>query len=48
MKKLKLCNGILIPGGFGIRGINGKISNKYARENNIPFWNMLGIQLAVI
>ena len=50
MKKLKGCDGILIPGGFGIRGINGKINAiKYARENNIPFFGIcLGMQLAVI
>ena len=50
MKKLKGCGGILIPGGFGIRGINGKINAiKYARENNIPFFGIcLGMQLAVI
>ena len=50
MKKLKGCNGILIPGGFGIRGINGKINAiKYARENNIPFLGIcLGMQSAVI
>ena len=50
MKKLKGSDGILIPGGFGIRGINGKINAiKYARENNIPFFGIcLGMQLAVI
>ena len=50
MKKLKGCDGILIPGGFGFRGINGKINAiKYARENNIPFFGIcLGMQLAVI
>lgn len=32
------CNGIVVPGGFGARGIEGKIETiKYARENNIPF-----------
>jgi CTP synthase len=43
-------NGILVPGGFGERGIEGKISSiKYARENNIPFFGIcLGMQLAVI
>lgn len=43
-------NGILIPGGFGDRGIEGKIlSIKYARENNIPFLGIcLGMQCAVI
>ncbi len=47
---LKDCNGILIPGGFGIRGIEGKIKAcKYARENKIPFLGIcLGLQVAVI
>jgi len=43
-------SGILIPGGFGERGIEGKIAAiKYARENNIPFFGIcLGMQCAVI
>jgi CTP synthase len=43
-------NGILIPGGFGERGIEGKIKAiKYARENKIPFFGIcLGLQCAVI
>lgn len=43
-------DGILIPGGFGERGIEGKIlAIKYARENNIPFLGIcLGMQLAII
>ncbi|NFG25042.1 CTP synthase [Clostridium botulinum] len=43
-------DGILVPGGFGDRGIEGKISAiKYARENNIPFLGIcLGMQCAVI
>ena len=43
-------DGILIPGGFGDRGIEGKImSSRYARENNIPFFGIcLGMQCAVI
>ncbi len=43
-------NGIIVPGGFGSRGILGKIEAiKYARENNIPFLGIcLGMQLAVI
>ena len=43
-------DGILIPGGFGDRGIEGKImSSKFARENNIPFLGIcLGMQCAVI
>jgi CTP synthase len=42
--------GILIPGGFGTRGIEGKIKAvRYARENNIPFLGIcLGMQLATI
>jgi CTP synthase len=47
---LKDVDGILVPGGFGDRGIDGKISAvKYARENNIPFFGIcLGMQLAVV
>lgn len=47
---LKDCDGIIIPGGFGNRGIEGKISAcKYARENNIPYLGIcLGMQIAVI
>jgi CTP synthase len=43
-------DGIVVPGGFGIRGIEGKISAiRYARENNIPFLGLcLGLQCAVI
>ncbi len=50
LSALKDCNGILVPGGFGTRGIDGKIEAiKYARENNIPFFGIcLGMQLAVI
>jgi len=50
MKLLKGVNGILVPGGFGERGIEGKIESvKYARENNIPFLGIcLGLQCAVI
>lgn len=44
------CDGILVPGGFGNRGIEGKIETaRYARENNIPFLGIcLGMQVAVI
>jgi len=47
---LKDMQGILVPGGFGVRGIEGKImAIKYARENGIPFLGLcLGIQCAVI
>ena len=43
-------DGILIPGGFGDRGIEGKImATRYARENNIPFFGIcLGLQCAII
>jgi len=43
-------DGLLIPGGFGERGIEGKIKAiKYARENNLPFFGIcLGLQCAVI
>jgi len=42
--------GILIPGGFGNRGINGKIEAiKFARENQIPFLGIcLGMQLSIV
>ncbi len=44
------CDGIIVPGGFGDRGIEGMIySIKYARENNVPFFGIcLGMQLSVI
>ena len=43
-------DGILVPGGFGSRGIEGKIfATKYARKNKIPFFGIcLGMQIAVI
>jgi CTP synthase len=43
-------DGILVPGGFGIRGVEGKIrSIQYARENRVPFLGLcLGLQCAVI
>ena len=49
-KMLSKFAGILIPGGFGRRGINGKIlAIKYARENNIPLLGIcLGMQLSLI
>ncbi|MFH1223800.1 MAG: CTP synthase, partial [Pseudomonadota bacterium] len=49
-KYLKEADGILVPGGFGDRGIEGKIKAiKYARENNVPFFGIcLGMQLAVV
>ncbi|NCA92378.1 CTP synthase [bacterium] len=47
---LEQCDGIIVPGGFGNRGIEGKISTaRYARENNIPYLGIcLGMQIAVI
>jgi CTP synthase len=49
-KYLSGVDGILVPGGFGDRGIEGKIATvKYARENKIPFLGIcLGMQCAVI
>ena len=43
-------SGILVPGGFGDRGIDGKIlAIRYAREHNIPFLGLcLGMQLAIV
>lgn len=43
-------SGILVPGGFGVRGIEGKIKTvNFARKNNIPFFGIcLGMQVAVI
>ena len=44
------CSGILVPGGFGERGIEGMIcAAKYARTNNIPYFGIcLGMQIGVI
>jgi len=49
-EKLSGLDGILVPGGFGDRGIPGKIlAIKYARENNVPFFGIcLGMQMAVV
>ncbi|NOT84323.1 MAG: CTP synthase [Methylococcaceae bacterium] len=48
--KLKEVDAILVPGGFGERGIEGKIATaRFARENNIPYLGIcLGMQVAVI
>ncbi|MBY0281163.1 MAG: CTP synthase [Alphaproteobacteria bacterium] len=48
--QLATVDGILVPGGFGERGINGKIAAaQYARENKVPFLGIcFGMQLAVI
>ena len=49
-EKLSGLQGIIVPGGFGNRGVEGKIETiKYARENNIPFLGIcLGMQMAVV
>ncbi len=49
-EKLKGCDGIIVPGGFGKRGIEGMIvTAKYCRENNIPYLGIcLGMQVGVI
>lgn len=49
-KYLKDANGILVPGGFGNRGVEGKIcAARYARENKVPYFGIcLGMQVAVI
>ena len=49
-KLLSGCAGVLVPGGFGSRGVEGKISAiRYARENNVPFLgNFLGMQMSVV
>jgi CTP synthase len=48
--KLKRSHGILVPGGFGNRGIEGKISAvQYAREKKVPYFGLcLGMQIATI
>ena len=49
-EKLNDVNGIIVPGGFGARGAEGKIACiKYARENNLPYLGIcFGFQMAVI
>jgi len=50
LAELKKYDGIIVPGGFGSRGVEGKISAiKYCRENNIPYLGLCyGMQLATI
>ncbi|MDD2376228.1 MAG: CTP synthase [Clostridia bacterium] len=50
IEQLSDLDGILVPGGFGNRGIEGKlVAIKYARENNVPFFGIcLGMQMAAI
>jgi CTP synthase len=47
---LAAADGILVPGGFGSRGIEGKVcAARFARENKVPFFGIcLGMQIAVI
>ena len=47
---LKSAQGILVPGGFGLRGTEGKIAAiRFARENNVPYLGIcLGMQMAVV
>jgi CTP synthase len=49
-KALAACDALLVPGGFGERGVEGKIAAiRWARENSVPFFGIcLGMQLAVI
>jgi CTP synthase len=49
-EELKEADGIIVPGGFGDRGIEGMISAiRYARENNIPYLGLcLGMQLTIV
>lgn len=49
-EKLAALDAILVPGGFGERGVEGKIETvRYARENNIPYLGIcLGMQVAVV
>ena len=49
-QKLDGCGGVLVPGGFGDRGIEGMIAAaRHARENNLPYFGIcLGMQIAVI
>ncbi|MDD6278206.1 MAG: CTP synthase [Oscillospiraceae bacterium] len=47
---LEECDGIIVPGGFGHRGIDGMIESiRYARENDVPLFGIcLGMQMAVV
>jgi CTP synthase len=47
--ELATCDGILVPGGFGVRGIEGKIrAARFAREHGVPYLGIcLGMQIAV-
>lgn len=50
LKEIKEFDGVIVPGGFGSRGIEGKIKTiEYCRKNKIPFLGLcLGLQLAVV
>jgi len=50
LSTLKSLDGIIVPGGFGLSGVDGKIETiRYARENGIPYLGLcLGLQLAVV
>jgi CTP synthase len=50
VRHLRDCHGIIVPGGFGVRGTEGKIECiRYARENKVPYLGLcLGFQMAVI
>jgi CTP synthase len=50
VRRLSDCQGIIVPGGFGVRGTEGKIECiRYARENKVPYLGLcLGFQMAVI
>jgi CTP synthase len=50
LKQLNNLDGIIVPGGFGLSGIDGKINTiQYVRENNIPYLGLcLGMHLAVV
>ena len=49
-QRLRDCDGILVPGGFGARGAEGMIAAiRYAREHSVPFFGIcLGMQMAVV
>ena len=50
VEELKDCDGIIVPGGFGDRGVEGMIeAARYCRENDLPYFGIcLGMQIAVI
>jgi len=50
LKELKKYDGVIVPGGFGVRGVEGKLNVvRYARENKIPYFGLCyGMQMMVI